>query len=172
MVWLPTRRDWIISTLGLTVFSSFGCRKIRQLVSDEPDVDAPLLTEEELLRGPVDPVSGTFTGTLEARSFMSRGDCTEQGTLLQWLVLAIDGKRLPMRIVDDTALEQLRVGNESALERDSKQGELLTPDDAGKLGLAIGGKAKLFGVHAALHFSGTIALLPIYGLCTNRLEPA
>lgn len=167
MVWLPTRRDWIIGTLGL---AAVGCRRIRQFVSDEPDVDAPLLTEEELLRAPVTPASGTFTGTLEARSFMSRGDCTDQGTLLRWLVLAIDGKRLPMRIVDDTALEQLRAGNESALERDSKQAELLTPDDAGKLGLAIGRKAKLFGVHAALHFSGTIALLPIYGLCTNRLE--
>jgi hypothetical protein len=77
---------------------------------------------------------------------------------------------LPMRIVDDTALEQLRVGSETALERDSKQAELLTPEDASKLGLEIGGKAKLFGVHAALHFSGTIALMPIYGLCTTRIE--
>jgi hypothetical protein len=167
MVWLPTRRDWIIGSLG---FVAVGCRKLRQLVSDEPDVDAPLLTEDELVRRPVTPASGTFTGTLEARSFMSHGDCSDPGTLLHWLVLAIDGKRLPMRLVDDAALEQLRVGNENALERDSKQGELLTPEDASKLGLEIGGKAKLFGVHAALHFSGTIALMPIYGLCTNRIE--
>lgn len=169
MVWLPTRREWIIGSLGLW---SVGCRKLRQLVSDEPDVDAPLLTEDELLREPVTPASGTFTGTLESRSFMSRGDCSDPGTLLHWLVLAIDGKRLPLRIVDDAALEQLRAGSESALERDSKEGELLTPEDAGKLGLTVGGKARLFGVHAALHFSGTIALMPIYGLCTTRIERA
>jgi hypothetical protein len=166
---IATRRQWLIGSLAVALG---GCHKLHALLSDGPDPDEPQLTEDELVRSAVAPAAGTFTGKLEARSFMSYGGCADQGTLLRWLVIAIDGKRMPLRLVDAGALARLRAGDEAALERDSEQAELLTPDDADRLGLSIGSRATLEGVHAALHFSGTMALTPVYGLCTDHIRPA
>jgi hypothetical protein len=166
---LATRREWLVGTLAVALA---GCHKLRAWFSDGPDPDEPQLTEDDLVRSAITPTAGTFTGELEARSFMSYGGCADQGTLLRWLVIVIDGKRLPLRIVDGAALARLRAGDEAALERDSKEGELLTPDDAERLGVTIGKRATIEGVRAALHFSGTMALMPIYGLCTDRIRRA
>lgn len=166
---LATRRQWLIGALAVAYA---GCHKLHAWFSDSPDPDEPPLAEDELVHSAVAPAAGTFTGELEARSFMSYSGCADQGTLLRWLVIAIDGKRLPLRIVDQATLARLRAGDEAALERDSKEGELLTPDDADRLGVSIGKRATLDGVRAALHFSGTMALVPIYGLCTDRIRPA
>jgi hypothetical protein len=164
---LATRRQWLTGALA---FACAGCHELRAWFSDDPD-ERPL-SDDELVHSALTPAAGTFTGELEARSFTSYSGCADQGTLLRWLVIVVDGKRLPLRIVDKATLARLRAGDEAALERDSKQGELLAPDDAARLGLSIGERAMLDGVRAALHFSGTLALVPIYGLCTDRIRAA
>jgi hypothetical protein len=166
---LATRRQWLIGALAV---ATAGCHKLHAWLSDGPDPDEPPLTDDELVHSAISPAAGKFTGELEARSFTSYSGCADQGTPLRWLVIVIDGKRLPLRIVDAATLARLRAGDEAALERDSEDGELLTPDDVARLGVSIGERATLDGVRAALHFSGTMALVPIYGLCTDRIRPA
>jgi hypothetical protein len=165
----PTRRRFILSSLASL---AAGCRGISSWFSDGPSADEPLLNEEELVRSAVSPAEGTFTGTIEARSFMSYEGCSSPGTLLRWMVLATDGKRLPIRILDRHSLEQLRAGHDEAVDVDDAAKKLLTPEDARRYGIEIGARAKISGIYAPLLFSGTIALQPVYGLCTERVERA
>jgi hypothetical protein len=166
---VSTRRRFMLASLGIV---AAGCQTVRSWFSDGPSGDAPMLNEEELVRAAVSPAQGTFTGTIEARSFMSYDGCSSPGKLLRWMVLATDGKRLPIRIIGNDALARLRAGREDAVELDDADKSLLSPDDAGRYGIEIGERARIEGIYAPLLFSGTIALQPIYGLCTARIDHA
>ena len=164
-----SRRRFVWTSLAI---AASGCQTIRGWFEEGANGDAPLLNEEELVRSAVSPAEGTFTGTIEARSFMSFDGCTAPGKLLRWMVLSMDGKRLPIRILDGAALAQLRAGRDDAVNLDDADKALLTPDDARRYGIEIGARARITGIYAPLLFSGTIALQPVYGLCTERIERA
>jgi hypothetical protein len=161
-----TRRCLLLASPALV-----GCARVNRWLGRGPDADERFLQDDELLRAPVAGVVATpFQGVLEARRFMSYGSCADQGTPLRWLVLATQDKRLPLRIVTDSTLAALRRGDEGALENDSLHGEPLTPEDAARLGLTAGERVQLEGAYCALHFSGTMALVPVYGLCTTGIH--
>jgi hypothetical protein len=149
-----------------------GCHRLQALWSDDPSADERFLTEQELAREPLKPAAASFSGVLEARRFMSYSGCADQGTPLRWLVLQRSGVRLPLRVVSASTLAALRAGDDSALENDELPGELLAPEDAGRQGVAIGQRVKVEGVCVALHFSGTLTLDPVFGLCTETIARA
>ena len=165
---ITPRRSLLLATcasLGL-----FGCERIARLLGRDPSADERFLQDDELVRAPVLPAATSFSGVLEARRFMSFSGCADQGSEQRWLVLETQGKRLPLRLVTDSTLAALQKGDEAALETDSLQGELLTPEDAPRLGVAVGDKVQLQGAYAALHFSGTMAMIPVYGVCATRIR--
>ena len=164
-----TRRAWVLSSCGIALA---GCARLQSLFADDPSADERFLADSELLREPLRPAAGSFNGVLEARRFMSYAGCADQGTALRWLVLQRSGIRMPLRIVSESTLAALRAGDEGALENDELHGEPVTPDDAARLGLAVGAHVALEGVCAALHFSGTISLDPVYGLCAKQITRA
>ena len=161
-----TRRHLLLGSAALA-----GCARVERWLGRAPDADERFLLDDDLVRAPVaGAAASAFQGVLEARRFMSYGSCADQGTPLRWLVLATQDKRLPLRIVTDSTLAALRRGDEAALENDSLHGDPLTPEDASRLGLAPGQRVQLEGAYCALHFSGTMALVPIYGLCTTGIH--
>lgn len=161
-----TRRGLLLASTALV-----GCARVNRWLGRAPDAEERFLQDDELLRAPVPSVTAArFEGVLEARRFMSYGSCADQGTPLRWLVLATQDRRLPLRIVTDSTLAALRRGDEAALENDSLHGDPLTPEDASRLGLAPGQRVQLEGAYCALHFSGTMALVPVYGLCTTVIH--
>lgn len=164
-----TRRVFVLSSSGIALA---GCGRLQSLFADDPSADERFLTDAELQREPLRPAAGSFNGVLEARRFMSYTGCADQGTALRWLVLQHAGIRLPLRLVSDSTFAALRAGDEGALENDELHGEPVTPDDAARLGLAVGAHVKLEGVCAALHFSGTISLDPVFGLCAKQITRA
>jgi hypothetical protein len=149
-----------------------GCGRLQALFDGDPSDDERFLSDKELLREPLVPAANSFSGVLEARRFMSYAGCADQGTALRWLVLERSGIRLPLRIVTSSTLTALRAGDEAALENDELHGELLAPEDAARQGVAVGQRVKLEGVCAALHFSGTMMLDPVFGLCTKQITRA
>lgn len=162
------RRRLLVAT-GASVMLC-GCERIARLLGRDAGDDEPFLQDDELVRAPITPAAASFSGVLEARRFMSFSGCADQGTPLRWLVLSAQGKRLPIRIVTDSTLAALTQGDEGALENDSLNGEPLTPEDAPRLGVAVGDQLQLQGAYAALHFSGTMAMVPVYGICATRLR--
>jgi hypothetical protein len=74
--------------------------------------------------------------------------------------------------VSASTLTALRAGDEAALENDELHGELLAPEDAARQGVAIGQRVTIDGVCVALHFSGTLTLDPVFGLCTKQIRRA
>ena len=164
-----TRRAMVLCSCGVALL---GCARVRSLFADDPSADERFLVDTELLREPLAPAAGSFSGVLEARRFMSYAGCSDQGTALRWLVLERSGIRMPLRIVSESTFAALRAGDEGALEHDELPGEPVTPDDAVRLGLAVGEHVKLEAVCAALHFSGTLSLDPIYGLCAKQITRA
>ena len=165
-----SRRTLVLASAASALLG--GCARVRRWLGDDPSADERFLQDDELLRAAPATAATSFNGVLEARRFMSYGSCADQGVPLRWLVLAAHDGRLPLRIVTDSTLAALRRGDEAALENDSLHGEPLSPDDAPRLGLAVGERVQLEGAYAALHFSGTMALLPIYGLCTTGIRKA
>jgi len=163
---IATRRGLLLGSAACCLLT--GCDRVGRLLGRTPDEQ--FLLDDELLRAPQAPAATSFSGELEARRFMSFAGCADQGTELRWLVLSTQGKRLPLRIVSDATLTALRRGDEGALENDALNGEPLTPDDASRLGLEVGQRVQLQGAYAALHFSGTMAMMPVYGLCTTRIQ--
>jgi hypothetical protein len=161
-----TRRAFVLSSCGVALA---GCERIQSLFADDPSADERFLADTELQREPLQPAAGSFSGVLEARRFMSYAGCADQGTPLRWLVLHHSGIRLPLRIVSERTLTALRTGDEGALENDELHGEPASPDDAARWGLRVGTRVKIDAVCAALHFSGTISLDPVYGLCTKQI---
>jgi hypothetical protein len=161
-----TRRAMVLSSCGVALL---GCERLQSLFADDPSADERFLTDVELLREPLKPAAGSFSGTLEARRFMSYAGCADQGTALRWLVLQRTGIRMPLRLVTESTLAALRAGDDGALENDELHGEPVSPDDTDRLGLAIGSHVTLEAVCTALHFSGTIALDPVYGLCAKQI---
>lgn len=145
---------------------------MRSLFADDPSAEERFLTDAEVQREPLTPAAGSFSGVLEARRFMSYAGCADEGTALRWLVLERSGIRLPLRIVSERTFAALRAGDEGALEHDELHGEPVTPDEAARLGIAIGEHVTLEAVCAALHFSGTLTLDPIYGLCARQIGRA
>jgi hypothetical protein len=162
-----TRRALVLSSCGIALT---GCERLQAFFADDPSADERFLVDTELQREPFKPAAGSFSGVLEARRFMSYAGCADQGVALRWLVLQRSGIRLPLRIVSEKTLAALRAGDEGALENDELHGEPVTPDDAGRLGVAVGARVQLEGVCAALHFSGTISLDPVYGLCAKQIS--
>jgi hypothetical protein len=166
-----TRRALVLQLSSWGVMLA-GCQRLQALFSDDPSSDERFLSEEELAREALKPAAASFSGVLEARRFMSYAGCADQGTALRWLVLQQSGVRLPLRLVSGSTLAALRTGDDSALEYDELHGELLTPEDAARQGVAIGQRVKLEGVCVALHFSGTLRLDPVFGLCTKQITRA
>lgn len=164
-----TRRAMLLCSCGAALL---GCGRVRSLFAGDPSADERFLADAELLREPLTPAAGSFSGVLEARRFMSYAGCADQGTALRWLVLERSGIRMPLRIVSESTFSALRAGDEGALENDELHGEPVSPDDAVRLGLAVGGRVQLEAVCAALHFSGTMTLDPIYGLCAKQITRA
>jgi hypothetical protein len=164
-----TRRAMVLSSCGVALL---GCARVRSLFADDPSSDERFLLDTELLREPLNPAAGSFSGVLEARRFMSYAGCSDEGTALRWLVLERAGIRMPLRIVSESTLSALRAGDEGALENDELHGEPVAPDEAARLGLAVGERVQLEAVCAALHFSGTLTLDPIYGLCAKQITRA
>lgn len=148
-----------------------GCGRLQALFDGDPSSDERFLSDKELVREPLVPAAASFSGVLKARRFMSYAGCADQGTTLRWLVLERSGIRLPLRIVTASTLTGLRAGDEGALENDELHGEALAPEDASRQGVAIGQRVKLEGVCVALHFSGTLMLNPVFGLCTKQIIP-
>jgi hypothetical protein len=161
-----TRRTLVLSSCGVALL---GCERIRSLFADDPSADERFLMDTELLHEPLTPAAGSFSGVLEARRFMSYAGCADQGTALRWLVLERSGIRMPLRIVSENTFVALCAGDEGALENDELHGEPVTPDETARLGLALGERVTIDAVCAALHFSGTLTLDPIYGLCARRI---
>ena len=166
-----TRRALVLQLSSCGVALA-GCQRLQALFDDDPSSDERFLSAQELLREPLQPATDSFSGVLEARRFMSYAGCADQGTALRWLVLQRSGLRLPLRIVTASTLEALRAGDDGALENDELHGELLAPEDAARQGVAIGQHVKLDGACVALHFSGTIMLDPVFGLCTKTIVRA
>jgi hypothetical protein len=162
------RRSLLVA-MGASV-GLFGCDRVARLLGRDSSADEGFLTDDELVRAPVVPAATSFSGVLEARRFMSFSGCADQGSAQRWLVLATQGKRLPLRLVTESTLAALQKGDEAALETDSLHGEPLTPDDAPRLGVAVGDEVQLQGAYAALHFSGTMAMIPVYGVCATRIR--
>lgn len=161
-----TRRAMVVLSGGAALL---GCGAIRSLFTDDPSEDERFLAETELLREPLEPAAGSFSGVLEARRFMSYAGCADQGVPLRWLVLERGGIRMPLRLVSESTFAALRAGDEAALENDELPGEPISPDEAARLGLAVGAHVTLDAVCAAIHFSGTMTLDPIYGLCAKQI---
>lgn len=164
-----SRRSLILCSCSAALL---GCGRLKALLTGDPSADERFLSEDELAREPFQPAAGSFEGALEARRFMSYAGCADQGATLRWLVLEHRGLRLPLRIVTESTLAALRAGDEGALENDELQADPLSPDDAARLGLRVGQNVRLEGACAALHFSGTLTLDPIFGLCTTRIARA
>ena len=164
-----TRRAMVLSSCGVALI---GCARVRSLFTDDPSADERFLADAELQREPLVPAAGSFSGLLEARRFMSYAGCSDQGVALRWLVLERTGIRMPLRIVSERTFSALRAGDEAALENDELHGEPVTPEDASRLGLAVGEHVAFDAVCAALHFSGTLSLDPIYGLCAKQITRA
>mgnify|MGYP003407240145 CR=1 FL=1 len=165
---ITTRRHLLLGSAASC--SLVACDRVSRWVRNDPSADERFLLDDELVRAPLPSAATSVNGELEARRFMSFSGCADQGSALRWLVLSSQGKRLPLRIVSELTLAALRRGDEGALENDSLHGELLTPEDAPRLGLALGERVQLDGAYAALHFSGTMAMVPVYGLCTTRIR--
>jgi hypothetical protein len=164
-----TRRTLVLSSCGVALA---GCGRLQALFADDPSADERFLTDPELQREPLTPAARSFSGVLEARRFMSYAGCADQGTALRWLVLQCSGIRYPLRVVTDSTLVALQRGDDGALENDELHGEPLAPEDAARMGLSVGKRVKVDAVCAALHFSGTISLDPIFGLCTKTIVRA
>lgn len=162
-----SRRDWLIGSCSVALL---GCSRLQAWFSSDPSANERYLTDDEIAREPLRPATGSFSGVLEARRFMSYTGCADQGTTLRWLVLEHEGLRLPLRVVSERTLRALRAGDEEALENDELHGEPLAPEDAAQLGATLGQHVKLEAACAALHFSGTLTLDPVYGLCTSRVR--
>jgi hypothetical protein len=163
-----TRRDMLLCSCSATLM--LGCERLQALVSGDPSAEERVLSAEEIAREALKPAAGSFSGRLEARRFMSYAGCADQGTALRWLVLERAGVRFPLRLVTDATLAALARGDENALENDALHGDLLSPEDASRLGLAVGERVTLDGVCVALHFSGTLTLDPVFGLCTKQIS--
>ena len=165
---IASRRSLLLAT-GASV-CLYGCERVSRWFGNDPSAEERFLQDDELLRTPVEPAAASFSGVLEARRFMSFAGCADQGSELRWLVLASQGKRLPLRIVKESKLAALRKGDEAARENDGLHGNPLTPDDAPRLGVSVGDRVELQGAYAALHFSGTMAMVPVYGVCSTRIR--
>jgi len=163
---LLRRRELLLCSSGL---AWAGCSRLQALLAGDASAEEPYLGAEEIAREPLVPAAGSFSGTLEARRFMSYTGCADQGTTVRWLVLEHRGLRLPLRIVSERTLRSLQAGDEGALENDELRGEPLSPEDAVRLGVNPGQRIVCQAACAALHFSGTLTLEPVYGLCTSRL---
>ncbi|HEY4117146.1 MAG TPA: hypothetical protein VGM56_04800 [Byssovorax sp.] len=155
--------------------------------ADEPELHEKDLVMDESTRD-VD-----LTGTLEARSYFLAAGCTSPSNLERWLVLAVGERRWLLDVLPPDVVAAIREDLAMRIETSKRRAEarasdagvtptigpprrfdrhVATPDDAAKLGVRVGQRVRVRGLGEPLRYTGTITIDPIFGVTTDKLEPA
>jgi len=127
------------------------------------DARLPLLTAAPATR------TTRVVGRLAIRRVQTMSGCTTPGTDNLWAVLEADGHTLPLRSVSDDELTAIGHDPQRAL---TSSAPLWTADELARRHLQSGALVTVEGLVAPLFYSGTVALMPVYGVCVTRVAAA